>query len=157
MTGAVNTIDWKATFDNGTHACPGGFTPQNPAANPFTVTIAAGAVPPPTPPVLSHVRESHRVWRERGGRTRRAPVGTVFSFALDKVSRVEFTFTTAVNRRPAGKLSVPGGVGTDRVRFSGRLANGKRLKPGRYVVTLVAVGPGGLRSQPSELTFTIAR
>jgi hypothetical protein len=157
-TGAVNTIAWKASFDNGVHACPGGgITPQNPSGNPFVVTVASSATPPPTPPALTHVRESHRVWRERGGRTAHAPIGTAFSFRLDKVSRVQLTFARAADRRKVGTLVTAGGVGAGRVRFSGKLPNGKVLKPGGYIVTVVAVGPGGLRSQPSELTFTIVR
>jgi len=38
--GRSYTISWSATFDNGNHACPSAFTPENTAPNPFVVTRA---------------------------------------------------------------------------------------------------------------------
>jgi hypothetical protein len=158
-SGAVNTIAWKATFDNGVHPCPGGFTPQNPGANPFIVTVAAGATPPPpVAPVLTRVRESHRSWREPGTPAAgHVPVGTVFGFHLDHAGRVELSFAHADSARTAGTLTVARGAGTQSVRFTGGLGDRRSLAPGRYIVTVTAIGKGGLRSQPAELPFTIVR
>ena len=37
--GKTYTISWSATFDNGNHACPSPFTPDNTSSNPFVVTV----------------------------------------------------------------------------------------------------------------------
>jgi hypothetical protein len=39
-TGKSYTISWAATFDNGEHKCPSGFTPENETPKPFVVTVA---------------------------------------------------------------------------------------------------------------------
>jgi hypothetical protein len=43
------------------------------------------------------------------------------------------------------------------VRFSGHVRHGHTLKPGRYVVTIVARTAGGLSSKAVKLAFKVAR
>ena len=136
-------------------------------------------------PVLSHVSQSHGIWREGRRRARlsarrraKPPVGTTFSFRLNVAAKVSFAFTQTVGgRRVNGKcvalkaknrrrkpcrrtvtraaLSVSAGAGSRKLRFQG-IAGRTKLKPGRYTVTLVA-SSGGLRSAPKSLSFTIVR
>ena len=167
------------------------------AKPPAVVDIGAAelayAVPPcvpPTPPVISGLKQSASKWRE--GRAaaqissspkahiKRPPVGTTFTFGLDRAAVVTLRFTTTVpgrrvrgrcvgqtkrNRRrkrcsrtiTAGVLSLTAHAGTDKVRFAGVLSSHKRLKPGaNYTLTLTA-SAAGLTSQARTLHFTIVR
>jgi PKD domain len=80
-----------------------------------TVTVSPfiGKGPPPHPPTITHVSESHRVWR-RGkrlarleasvARSHRRPIGTTFSFTLDQDAKVRLLFTSRRSgRRVKGK------------------------------------------------------
>jgi streptogramin lyase len=142
-------------------------------------------VTPPVPPVLSGARQSASTWRVGSklasiSRKRRPPVGTVFSFMLSEPASVIFTFTQRVagrelkgrcvamtrgnrhrractRRVTRGTVSLPGHAGSARVRFQGRLNSSRKLGPGSYTVTIVAVNTAGQRSRASTLHFTIVK
>ena len=143
------------------------------------------AIPALTIPALtiSSVRETNPVWRLGNRLARlsahRAPVGTVFSFALTSAARVRFEFVThargrRVNGRcilstrsnrharscrrtlKSGTLALAGHQGTNRLSFQGRLSSTRTLTPGRYTLTIAASGAGG-RSYGRPLSFTIVR
>ena len=120
-------------------------------------------------PTLSRVRQSKQSWRRREG--------TTFKFRLNEAAIVTLTFelphsgrrvkgvcqpATTRNAshpkctlmRAVGKLRVNGVAGGNRIRFKGRLKNGRRLKPGSYKVWLVADNGGG-SSRAKQLQFVI--
>jgi hypothetical protein len=131
-------------------------------------------------PVLSHVSQSHRRWREhtsRRGRAGRVPHGTTFSFALNEAADVSLVFAQYINgshsergcvarrrtshrRRPCelllnrGSLSVVARAGRNRIDFAGRLAHSS-IPPGSYDVAITATNGAGRRSSAARLTFTI--
>jgi len=112
--------------------------------------------------VISHVRQSAATWRA-GSRlariARKLPVGTTFRFTLSEAARVRMAFTQRVHGRRVirGTLRFAGRAGTDSVRFQGRLSHRKRLKPGRYRLTIGATDAQGRTATPHTLSFTIAR
>jgi hypothetical protein len=106
-----------------------------------------------------------------------SPVGTTYTFKLDRTAIARFAFTQRVpGRRVGGKcvaqtnanvraprctrtvaagvMSIPAHGGTNKVRFEGRLSRTKKLKPGRYTLTLTA-SSSGLQSASRSLNFTI--
>ncbi len=110
---------------------------------------------------------------------KKPPIGTTFTFKLSEPAAVTLTFTTSargrrVGRRcvaqsrknrhkhrctrtiTAGSMTVAGHAGVNKLRFYGRLSAHKRLAPGTYTVTLIAVA-AGKRSAPQKLHFTIVR
>jgi hypothetical protein len=117
--------------------------------------------PPPPPPVavISHVRQSHRRWREPAHRRaahasrRRAPVGTTFRFDLDRAAPVRLVFARRGHKSATGTLRMNGHRGTNAVRFFGSLTRRKRLKPARYTVAFSVPA----RPASSHLAFTIVR
>lgn len=175
--GGQYTLDWSATFDNGFHHCPSAMTPENPSSNPFVLHVVAG--PPPRGPVITHLRESHRKWRESTGRAagRHIPVGTTFSFDLSQRAQVRLVFRQMLTGRlrggkcvPAGKhssgsrcsrsvvrgaISRQGVAGPNSVRFAGIISRARRLPPGRYVLVLSAINAAGERSAARSIAFTI--
>jgi sugar lactone lactonase YvrE len=135
-------------------------------------------------PRLTHLAQSHSIWRARskGGarvRTKRQPpVGTTFFFTLDQPARVSLSFTqrlrgqtvrgrcvaaTKANRhRPACSLNVAaaalsfaGHSGVNRLAFQGRVSRSKELAPGRYTILVTATNAAGQRSPAQSLSFTI--
>jgi hypothetical protein len=120
-----------------------------------------GCRPSTLPPaaVISHVRQSHRSWREPSHRKlahasrRRAPVGTTFRFDLDRPAPVQLVFTRRGHKSAVGTLRVNGHRGTDAVRFFGSLTRRKRLRPGRYAVAFSVPA----RATKPHLAFTIVR
>jgi hypothetical protein len=138
-------------------------------------------------PVLARAHQTHNRWRGGSKlahfsrrRKPKPPVGTTFSFALNEQARVTFTFTqqlpgrkvrgkcvapTKHNRhKPAckrivtpGTLAFTGHPGTNKVFFDGRLSRSKRLKPGRYTLTITATNAVGQHSRSQKLTFTIVK
>jgi hypothetical protein len=54
-------------------------------------------------------------------------------------------------------LTVNAHAGTNKVRFQGRLSRSKKLKPGRYTLTITATDSAGNRSRPNSTSFTIAQ
>ncbi len=162
------------------YAYPAPSCPPTPPALPIVA---------PTAPVLSNLTESAIAWRvgkllaklsaRRPARHPKYPVGTTFSFRLDRAALVTFKFTRAApgrrlgrrcvaqtrkNRRKrrctrtivAGTLVLAAHAGTNKVRFQGLLAKGKRLAPGRYTL-LVTASASGKRSLTGNIGFTIVR
>jgi hypothetical protein len=83
-------------------------------------------------------------------------MGTTFKFKLDRAATALFTFAQSRTGRKVGTISLPAHAGTNKVRFQGRLSRSKKLKPGRYTLTLTATS-SGLRSASRSLSFTIVR
>jgi predicted outer membrane repeat protein len=133
-------------------------------------------------PSLTAANQSHAVWRagsKLASISKRAPVGTVFSFVLDQRASVSLTFTQSVSgRRVAGKcvaprpanqrkrrckrtvtrgaLALTGHIGTNSVSFQGRISSTRKLAPGTYSVSIAASNAGG-RSRKRTLSFTIVK
>ncbi len=140
--------------------------------------------PGPLRLAITAVRQSASRWR-LGSKLpqiarRLPPVGATFSFVLSQLARATLSFTrespgrtvrgrcaaqtTRNNRRPrctrtiaAGALTLNGHGGLNRVRFDGRLAHGKTLRPGRYRMTITATTPPGQRTHSRPLQFTVAK
>src|SRR4051812_48967640 len=107
----------------------------------------------------------------------RPPFGTIFKYKLDRDANVRFDFSQPgigrqVNgkcvsankgneRKPRctlrrGSLSFAGHAGLNAVRFKGWLSGTKKLTPGKYILSIVAITPGvGTTSQ--KLRFSIVR
>jgi hypothetical protein len=124
------------------------------------------------------------LWHEErkltsSSRTREGPIGTTFSFTLDRPAQVQFRFTQIRSGRRAGKRCValtktnrhdpdcsrrltlatmrfPAHEGMNEVRFSGRTPQRLRLPLGHYILTITASNKIGI-SQPRTLSFTIVR
>jgi len=150
---------------------------------------AVGTVAPGEPPVLAAASLTHRRFRvgrfptavSAARRPHRAPVGTTFSFRLDRAASVRIAFarlarglrsgrrcvrpsrrlrrsgarrcTRLVGIRPALTRSLA--AGANAVAFSGRIGR-RALAPGRYVATLTATADGRAGA-PSRLRFTVVR
>lgn len=152
-------------------------------------TILSSHPQPPLAPTLSGLSQTAKTWREgtklaqlsaSGGKGRRKlPVGTTFSFKLDRPAQVTFMFTQPARGRkvgrhcvppthrnrhklrcprtvPAGTLSFAAHAGVSKVRFQGLISKRKKLKPGSYKL-LVTATAAGKRSHPGKLSFTIVR
>jgi hypothetical protein len=147
--GGQYSLDWSATFDGGTHKCPGPADPQNPTSNPFVLNVVSGPAPPA--PTITALHESHRQWREGAG--------TTFSLHLDEASSLALVFRQRVHghlvRR--GTLMRTGAVGPNKFHFNGKLPGHRRLSPGRYVMTVTATSAAGQRSEPASISFVIRR
>jgi CSLREA domain-containing protein len=152
-------------------------TPGSPAPPIFTTPT------PPTAPSVTNVTQAHGSWQEGNllahlASTRVPPVGTTFAFALSEQAHVGFAFTQRVGGRKVkgrcvaqtktnrhqgacqrtvtrGRLSFSGHSGTNRVSFQGRISRTKKLKPGRYTLTITATNATGQRSSAKALRFTI--
>jgi streptogramin lyase len=155
------------------------------------LVIPGAAGPPPggpppgggvaSVPKLSSVHESAKIWRlgTKLPTITSLPVGTTFSFTLDKAATVTFKFGhrrtgRKVKRRcaapspknghkpkctrtvRAGKLQFIGHAGVNRIAFQGRLSRSRKLKPGRYTLAIVATS-AGKSSRAATLSFTIVR
>jgi hypothetical protein len=135
--------------------------------------------------VISKLRQSASRWRMGKklpsiSRKRRVPVGTTFTFTLDKAATARLVFSQAKpgrkvrgkcvpatrrNRKGrrcrrtavAGTLRLAAHAGVNRVRFQGRLSRAKRLKPGRYTLAITATLPSGTASAPKAISFTIVK
>jgi hypothetical protein len=97
--------------------------------------------------VVSSPYESHRMWHEPGKPSDGKPAGTTFTFTLSSPMEVTLTFT---RHRSKHKLQLNGNRGTNTVKFNGKLADGKRLAPGKYTLTITAPGANTV-----TLKFTI--
>ena len=135
-------------------------------------------------PSVSAAGQSASRWRAGSAlaqiSSKRAPVGTTFSFTLNEAATVTFSFVQRVagrkvhghcvtptgrNRhKPACKLSRVAGVltfsahaGVNKVRFAGRISSAKRLALGSYTLQILARNAQGNRSKPQSLSFTIVK
>ena len=143
-----------------------------------------GLAAPPVPTV-ANAAQSNSTWREGNklatfSRKKKPPVGTTFSFILNKQARVSFAFTQQVGgrnvkgkcvaqtkknrRKPSckrtvtrGTLSFIGHGGTNKVSFQGRISASKKLPLGRYKLVIIATNAAGQRSSPKSLSFTIVK
>jgi hypothetical protein len=158
-----------------------------PVCPPFVQPISI--VQPTGAPTLSGVGQSAKTWREgsqlaklsASGRRghKKLPIGTTFSFRLDRPAQVTFRFTQAVGGRKVGRrcvaktqknrrkrhctrtvvpgtLTVSAHAGANKLRFQGLISKRKKLKPGSYKL-LVAASTAGVRSRTATLRFTIVR
>jgi hypothetical protein len=150
----------------------------------YTVVPPSVILPPAAvPPSITRLRQSASVWREgtklaRISRRKRPPVGTTFSFRLNEQARVTLHFdrlttgrkvrgkcvrqSASNKRRPrctrataAGALGFVAHQGIDRVHFYGRLTRHKKLKPGRYSLTISATNTAGQHASARALHFSI--
>ena len=150
-------------------------------ATPIVTTSLSNTVAP----IVTAVKESAPKWLEgnalaRFSARRKLPIGTTFSFNLNESARVSFAFTQPASGRKVGTrcvtpnrqnkkkprctrkltrgtLSFTAHVGSNKVRFQGRIARSKKLKPGRYTLTMIATNAAGQRSLPHSLSFTIVK
>jgi FG-GAP repeat len=134
-------------------------------------------------PTLSRVGEKAKTWREGNAlahisANRQPPLGTTFSFSLNKPASVTFEFTqsrsgrkvgktcvaqTAKNKNKhscartvvAGTLTFSARSGANRVSFQGLISRKKKLELGSYTLVLTATASGE-HSTPRTLEFTIA-
>jgi subtilase family serine protease len=126
-------------------------------------------------PKLSNVQESTSTWAEHPGSG--APVGTSFTFTLDRAASLVVTFSRSARGRVAGghcvspllapkaaacmrsiasgTVSIPKPAGHDVMHFAGHTSTGL-LPPGSYTVVLRAKAPDGQLSSAATLHFTVA-
>ncbi len=148
--------------------------------------VASSPPPPPRSPSppglvvpkLSHVRQSHKTWLERGKKHKHGPpVGTTFSFTLNEAANVKLTFTgelagrkvrhacvarTHHNRHnpkcthpgPSSSVTQSAIAGANSVQFTGRTSAPSRLRPGNYKLVITASADGSSTHAP-PLRFTI--
>ncbi len=167
-------------------ACNGQTSPSQgcgaPGGSPTAGSTGAGR---PASPAVTGARESNHVWVEgnapvRISRTRKHPVGTVFSFTLNETASVRFVFLRAqpgrkVGRRcvtpnthnrhghactrlvAAGALAFTGHTGVNKLAFEGRVSPTRKLTLGSYALQITATDPAGHSSTPQSLRFTIVR
>jgi hypothetical protein len=188
ITGATGSTYVVQSADQG-HGLSCEVTATNPvghaSATSNTLKVTAAAPPPPLPPTLSAARLTNKRFRVAKKDTalsaKKAPLGTIFRFALSAPSNLQIAITRSApglrhgrgclaptkKLRKAhakhctrtlkmGTLRRSGErAETDSVPFSGRLGH-RPLAPGAYKAVLVASGPGGL-SAPVALTFVIVR
>ncbi|MEA2374305.1 MAG: hypothetical protein QOD53_768, partial [Thermoleophilaceae bacterium] len=80
-------------------------------------------------------------------------------FNLNGPAKVTLTFQRKRGKKykSAGKLTVAGHTGKNKVRFAGRLSKKKRLKPGRYRLVLVAIDATKHKSKPVKRQFKLVK
>jgi hypothetical protein len=137
------------------------------------------------PLAIVGLRQSASVWRESSRLPQisrsATPTGTTFSFELNEPAAVELKFTKRAPGRKAhgkcvgagvnhssqlrctrivvaGTISLTAHAGVDKIRFSGALSRGRKLKPGRYTLTIDANNTAtGQVAASTPLTFTIVK
>jgi hypothetical protein len=133
----------------------------------------SGPVTDHTPPVLSEL--SAKPSTVRLARAHHKARNATLRFTVSEPSLVTFTAELAPPGRRSGKHCVPGRrhgkacrvykriggslrfdarPGQNTVTFSGRLGT-RRLKPGRYRLTAIAIDAAGNRSNPARVTITV--
>jgi hypothetical protein len=154
----------SATVQSSGTTTTGTTTTTTTTATTTTTTTTTPTTATGVRPVLTNVRQSHRVWREGDklasfARTLRSPVGTTFSFKSNEPARVSLTFKQQLAGRklPRGALSFSAHAGANKVRFEGRISKHKQLKPGRYALIITATNAAGQRSNRATLSFTIVK
>ena len=151
----------------------------------YTVAAPAPSPTKTTPkPAITGLKQSASVWREgsklaRISRKKKPPVGTNFSFALNERAAVALSFSQrtpgrkvrgkclnqnaknkhkprCIRTRVAGTLRFTARQGPIRVHFEGRVSPTRRLKPGRYTLTITAAA-AGKRTTSRPLSFRIVK
>lgn len=135
-----------------------------------------------TAPTVSSLRLSRRTFA-LGSKlphlTRTTPVGTRISFKVSEASKTTFTFARVAAGRKVGKrclaptrkrahkrrcsrfvnvrpsLVYTTAAGSHRLSFQGRLSRHKRLRPGRYRLSVVSVDSAGNRSKAKTIRLTV--
>jgi uncharacterized repeat protein (TIGR01451 family) len=146
-----------------------------PANNTATATIVV------FPPRVSSAKASPSTFRLGNALpkfSRRTPAGTTISFKLSERVKATLAFSRPKPGRRVKRRCVPAsrknrlkprctrrvGVGSrifnahkglNKVRFQGRISKTKRLKPGRYTLTITAADSAGNRSKPKTLSLTV--
>jgi hypothetical protein len=130
-------------------------------------TVTYAVLPPQS---ISGLKQSASQWREANkaahiSRVKKSPIGTTFTFTLNQPASITLTFKgrrcarhTKRCRRTvvAGTLRFTGHQGTDKVRFYGRISAHRKLRPGRYTVTITATSVAGTATS-KPLAFTILK
>jgi uncharacterized repeat protein (TIGR01451 family) len=153
------------------------------AGDPNAANNTASATVNVTSPAVSSAKVSPSTFRLGSllpKFTRKPPVGTTITFKLSEPAKTTLTFaqpqtgrkigkrcktlTRANRKKPKctipnvrGTLAVNAHAGTNRVRFQGRLTRTRKLKPGRYALTITATDSAGNRSNAKATSFTIVR
>jgi hypothetical protein len=136
-----------------------------------------------TPPTLSALRLSRKAFRI-GTRlphlsARKKPVGTRISFKVSEASKTTLTFQRVLSGRRVGKrclaptrrrahrrhctryvaarpsLVYTTSAGAHRVTFQGRLTSRRKLRPGKYRLSVVSTDAAGNTSKPKTVRFTL--
>jgi hypothetical protein len=139
-----------------------------------------------TPPTVSSLRLSHKsfkVGRQLATFSRkhrkRTPVGTTITFKVSENSTSTFTFSYRTKgyksgkhcvahkprgkhkvkrcTRVAGKLKHATAAGARTLDFEGRFSKHKKLKPGRYKLSLTATDAAGNRSKAKTANFRVLK
>jgi hypothetical protein len=100
---------------------------------------------------ISGFKQARSKWRTHGKR----PLGTTFSFRLNKPAGVALRFTR--RGHGAGTLRLRAGEGRNRIRFQGRISPRKRLGPGHYTLRITATNANRESAATRPLKFTIVR
>jgi len=136
----------------------------NPSGTSYGDDVAFTTVAPaPVAPVLSHVSQSHRLWRvDRRHKTpaiaRKRPRGTRFKYTLSVDATVRFTIQRVrPHKRPKTEMRLrrAGHGGLNTTKFTGRVGR-KVLKPGRYRVVIAASNSAGA-AKSKTLRFRVTR
>jgi hypothetical protein len=180
-TGTLNgTLD---TSTAGGHTYTVTATSQDGRTGNATINYTVVNITPP--PSLTGVSQSHSSWRLGGKLARfaaaRHPVGTTFRFTLSEAARVQFAFAwllpgrkakdgkcvaqTKRNRShkactrtvPTGSLSFSAGAGPHQLFFQGRLTRTRKLKLGRYTLTITATNAAGQHATKTLKPFRIVQ
>jgi hypothetical protein len=195
-------VDSASGTISGTPSAPGDFAPAIKLTDAYGSSVSqtfalgvkpGGIVPPPAPkvPRLTAWKQSSSRWlpgskpaslasRPKPAITRAGvPVGTTFSFSLDRRARVSLTFRhtasgrsvsgTCVARAPRnagnpvctrtltdGTLRVAAPAGRSYLHFESRISPLVEMKAGRYSVTSAATNAAGTLEPVQALRFTIA-
>jgi uncharacterized repeat protein (TIGR01451 family) len=145
-----------------------------------TAGALATVLPPPTVSSANVSPKTFRLGSRLPKFSRRTSIGTTIRFKLTQPAKATLTFSqpktgrrvgrrcvtlTRGNRKKRrctipnvrGTLSFNGHSGTNKVRFQGRLTRTRKLKPGRYTLTITATDSAGNRSNAKSTSFTIVR
>lgn len=128
-----------------------------PAAQPLAPVVLAP--PDTTAPRLTAAKLIAKRFRVAAGATALAAArrGTRLDLVASKASWLRIDVRRAGRRgAPLGTLTRTLREGANRVAFTGRLGQ-RALRPGRYVLRLVATDADGRRSTANALTFTVIR
>jgi streptogramin lyase len=146
-----------------------------------------GGTPPPdkTKPVVSSLKLSAHTFRLGSQLAtfsrKRTPIGTTISFKLSEASTMKFSFAYSKKGYKSGKRCLahkPRGkkkklkrctrvagtlshkfaaAGSHRLEFEGRFSRHKKLKPGRYRLSVVATDPSGNKSKAKTASLKVLK
>jgi uncharacterized delta-60 repeat protein len=159
-----------AAYDNGSGAQHVAIARYQGAPDPAVDPSSGGSAPAtpsvaqqPDPLTLWGVTVTHRTFSVDRGTTgtvgsaqaaRAAKRGTAFVFKLNRAATVTIRIKRLHHARAIVKLKRASRAGTNRARFTGRVAR-HTLRPGRYRATLTATDATGSHSNARAVTFRI--